>query len=82
MESNPENVLKTLKDLNDSYEVSILKLSEPFAVKNASNNDNKRDSDVSTSGLEGATPASLEADLAHYKVRISTITFVLIAYSR
>jgi hypothetical protein len=81
MENNLEDVLKALKDLNDSYEVSIIKLSEPFTiVNNASNSDGKRDSDVSTSGLEGATPASLEADLTHYKVDDSFPSVLMIFF--
>lgn len=62
-----EDVLKALLETQASHELSIIKLSEPIAgpLKTPSG---ARTSDVSTEVYENPSPASLEADLAHYKV--------------
>ena len=44
--------------------LSIIRLSEPISAPQSST----RTSDASNSALDNPTPASLEADLSHYKV--------------
>lgn len=62
-----ENALNSVLGLQRSHELSIVKLSEPIsgALKQ---NSGERTSDVSADVFENPSPASLEADLAHYKV--------------
>lgn len=50
--------------------LTIVRISEPIStdVGSAYASPSRRGSDVSTSNLENPTPASLEADLSHYKV--------------
>lgn len=63
-----QDSLEQLQGLQNSPALSIIQLSETVAV-NASNNGQKRSSDVSADAYDDVTPASLEADLTHYKVR-------------
>jgi hypothetical protein len=67
MNQSYEAVLQTLEESQRDYEFSIIKISEPIssAVDKSSA---IRTSDVSDN-FENPTPASLEADLTHYKVR-------------
>lgn len=58
-----ENVIQGLR-ASQLESLSIIKLSEPIFASTTS----QRTSDVSTSALENPSPASLEADLGHYKV--------------
>jgi hypothetical protein len=62
-----EAVLDQVLEVQNSHQLSIIKLSEPIsgALKH---NAGERTSDVSAEVFENPTPASLEADLAHYKV--------------
>jgi len=62
-----EKVMEALLKSQNSYEFSILKLSEP--ISGSIKQTGERTSDVSADTFENPTPASLEADLAHYKVR-------------
>lgn len=66
MAPSHEKVLRDLLKSQSSYEFSILKLSEPIAgaLKKDSSDRISDASDV----FENPSPASLEADLAHYKV--------------
>ncbi|KAK3311441.1 uncharacterized protein B0T15DRAFT_75650 [Chaetomium strumarium] len=83
-------VLRALQDLQSAsgHEYTILKISEPISSAvpsrdnhNNTNNNNEpanavaRTSDVSTSSLDAPTPASLEADLAHYKELFAKLRF-------
>jgi hypothetical protein len=63
-----QDVLSALNEVQHGYELSIIKISEPIlaAISQALTT---RTSDVSADGFETPSPASLEADLAHYKVR-------------
>ena len=61
---NVQNVIQGLRALQGK-QLSIIKLSEPINASGTSS----RTSDVSTSSFENPSPASLEADLIHYKVR-------------
>lgn len=70
-------VLHELEDLQSNHEISIIKLSEPIssALPQAGQDANSaRTSDVSSSSVD-ATPASLEADLAHYKELFAKLRF-------
>ena len=62
-----EEVLETLLEAQNAHELSIIKLSEPVSG-HLKQNLGERTSDVSAEVFENPTPASLEADLAHYKV--------------
>lgn len=63
MASDPSSTLQALAELQEQP-LSIIRLSEPLSATQSS----IRTSDVSTSALDNPTPASLEADLTHYKV--------------
>lgn len=67
-------VLADLRSQEENHPLSILKLAEPIitSTQNAAS-PSKRASDVSNSEIENPTPASLEADLSHYKVRFTTL---------
>jgi hypothetical protein len=67
MARSHEDLLEALLKSQNSYEFSILKLSEPIAGP-WKKNSGERTSDVSTDVFANPSPASLEADLAHYKV--------------
>jgi len=67
MAQSQEEVLQGLLDAQNSHEFSIIKLSEPISGP-LKQNGRERTSDVSAEVFENPTPASLEADLAHYKV--------------
>lgn len=72
-----EKVLHDLEDLQSKHEISIIKLSEPIssALPQPGQDANvTRTSDVSNSSVD-ATPASLEADLAHYKELFAKLRF-------
>ena len=60
------DVSETLVNLAALQEqpLSIIRLSEPVGAPQTA----PRTSDVSNSALDNPTPASLEADLSHYKV--------------
>lgn len=68
---NPQNPSQNEDDLNSS--LAIIRISEPITSETEHDTENPnralstRGSDVSA--LDNPTPASLEADLAHYKVR-------------
>ncbi|CCD55674.1 hypothetical protein BofuT4_P154860.1 [Botrytis cinerea T4] len=65
MAHSPQSTLTTLHKLQKSHELSIIKLSEPVSapLKSGSRTSNASAADT----LENPSPASLEADLAHYK---------------
>jgi hypothetical protein len=67
MARSHERVLQEILELKNGQELSIIKLSEPVGGS-VQQNPGQRTSDVSAEGSENPTPASLEADLAHYKV--------------
>lgn len=66
-EKSPKSILQALDETQKDHEFSIIKISEPIssAIDKSSAT---RTSDVSTDNFDNPTPASLEADLAHYKV--------------
>jgi hypothetical protein len=67
MARSHEDVLKLILSSQSSYELCILKLSEPISGLRKQNT-GERTSDVSADAFENPSPASLEADLSHYKV--------------
>ncbi|KAJ3484235.1 hypothetical protein NLG97_g7104 [Lecanicillium saksenae] len=69
-----QDVLKILSRHQAQHEISIIKLSEPI-TSYAPPETRQRTSDASNSALEGPTPASLEADLAHYSELFSKLRF-------
>jgi DNA repair exonuclease SbcCD ATPase subunit len=69
-----EDVLAALQSLNSSQELTILKLSEPISTVTSDAN-TQRTSDVSNSSLDAPTPASLEADLTHYRELFAKLRF-------
>jgi hypothetical protein len=71
MAQSHENVLEALMESQGSYEFSFLKLSEPIAGP-LKKQPGERTSDISKDAFENPSPASLEADLAHYKVAYSS----------
>ena len=62
-----DDASKTLQALAELQKrpLSIIRLSEPLTSVTQSST---RSSDVSNSAIDHPTPASLEADLSHYKV--------------
>ncbi|KAK3336955.1 hypothetical protein B0T19DRAFT_411099 [Cercophora scortea] len=74
-------VLRTLTDLSSTHEITILKISEPIATAQGTNTNTGtgnalgRTSDISTASLDSPTPASLEADLAHYRELFAKLRF-------
>jgi DNA repair exonuclease SbcCD ATPase subunit len=80
---SPTAALKTLRSLSSSREISILKLSEPItsastgasASTSGTTAEQQRTSDVSNSSLNAPTPATLEADLSHYRELFAKLRF-------
>ena len=74
-----KKVLGTLDGLQARHEISIIKLSEPIssAIAEAARGgtNNQRTSDASTSSLDNLSPASLEADLEHYRELFAKLRF-------
>ncbi|KFA66754.1 hypothetical protein S40285_05320 [Stachybotrys chlorohalonatus IBT 40285] len=69
-----EAALGRLEELQSNHEVSIIKLSEPI-TSSAPQDVRQRASDASNASLDGPTPSSLEADLAHYTELFSKLRF-------
>ena len=77
MADNHDELLSTLRTLQ-SQDLSIIRLSEPLALpQTQSSPAQKRSSDVSvcTDLFENPSPASLAADLSHYKELFSKLRF-------
>ncbi|KAK1238382.1 hypothetical protein MKX07_006528 [Trichoderma sp. CBMAI-0711] len=71
---DPAQVLETLRRLQSSKELSIIKLSE--SISNPSPNDApQRISDASNTSLDSPSPTSLDADLIHYKELFAKLRF-------
>ena len=79
MEPRYEEILAALSDIQ-GQELSIIRLSEPISLSNSVNS-LKRGSDASNSTFENQSPASLAADLAHYKVFIHILLVHLLSNS-
>ncbi|KAH0565511.1 hypothetical protein GP486_001085 [Trichoglossum hirsutum] len=69
-----EEVLSKLSELQDSHELSIIKISEPISAANDA--PGNRSSDISAdAAIDSPTPATLEADLTHYRELFSKLRF-------
>ncbi|KAI1328245.1 hypothetical protein F5Y16DRAFT_163410 [Xylariaceae sp. FL0255] len=72
----PEQILADLQALVQNQEITILKLSEPISTEVAQlEQQTQRTSDISNSSLDATTPASLEADLTHYRELFAKLRF-------
>ncbi|QSZ36463.1 hypothetical protein DSL72_006342 [Monilinia vaccinii-corymbosi] len=73
MAQSPQSTLATLHKLQKPHELSIIKLSEPVSapVKPGDRTSNGSAADP----FENPSPASLEADLAHYRELFSKLRF-------
>ncbi|KAH6894087.1 hypothetical protein B0T10DRAFT_237613 [Thelonectria olida] len=69
-----EQVLRRLGQIQSKHEISIIKLSEPISTS-APQDTRQRTSDASNVDLDATTPASLVADLAHYKELFAKLRF-------
>lgn len=67
-------VIETLEKLQSSQEISIIRLSEPI-TSSTPQDARQRTSDASNASLDAPSPASLEADLAHYKELFAKLRF-------
>lgn len=67
-------VLETLDQLQSTNEISIIKISEPIS-SSVSQDARHRISDASNVSFDAPTPASLEADLTHYKELFAKLRF-------
>ncbi|KAK8109383.1 hypothetical protein PG999_007520 [Apiospora kogelbergensis] len=75
---SPGEVLEAIKQLNAKHELSIIRLSEPISTDISSAqqpSQQQRTSDVSSASLDAPTPASLEADLTHYRELFAKLRF-------
>ena len=78
--SKVNGVLRKLDELQSSREISIIKISEPISSSAANHDDldgrrQQRTSDASNASFEAPTPASLDADLVHYKELFAKLRF-------
>ncbi|GLI76792.1 hypothetical protein PoHVEF18_005070 [Penicillium ochrochloron] len=76
--TDPVAVLQKLEQEQGDLkkQLAIIRISEPISDVGGSNpSPSKRGSDVSISNLNDPTPASLEADLSHYKELFSKLRF-------
>ncbi|KAI1350602.1 hypothetical protein F5Y01DRAFT_146822 [Xylaria sp. FL0043] len=72
----PEQILAELQALVANQEITILKLSEPISTEIAHlQEQSQRTSDISNASLDATTPASLEADLTHYRELFAKLRF-------
>lgn len=71
---NRNEVLERIKSLQKSQEISIIRLSEPITLF-AGADAGTRISDASSASASGPSPASLDADLAHYSELFSKLRF-------
>ncbi|KAM0322683.1 hypothetical protein ACHAQA_009274 [Verticillium albo-atrum] len=71
---DPDQILQKLEELERNSEISIIKLSEPISSA-YSQEARQRTSDASNASLDATTPASLAADLQHYKELFAKLRF-------
>lgn len=69
-----DEVLNALEDLQ-THEITIIKLSEPISSSAPTDDARARISDASNASLDAPSPASLDADLAHYKELFAKLRF-------
>ncbi|KLU91779.1 hypothetical protein MAPG_10728, partial [Magnaporthiopsis poae ATCC 64411] len=75
--SMPEakKVVAQLEALASKHELTVVRLSEPITSAVEQTEATTRTSDISTASLDAPTPASLEADLEHYKELFAKLRF-------
>ncbi|KJZ79372.1 hypothetical protein HIM_01523 [Hirsutella minnesotensis 3608] len=73
-DTDTTNAFDALRRAQAEHEISIVKLSEPI-TGSATQESRQRNSDASNASLEGPSPASLEADLAHYTELFAKLRF-------
>lgn len=69
------DVLEALREIEASHDLCIVRLSEPITSSASQQDIHQRTSDASNSALVAPTPASLEADLAHYTELFAKLRF-------
>ncbi|PBP24019.1 hypothetical protein BUE80_DR005133 [Diplocarpon rosae] len=74
MAQSHEEILKVILGAQNGHGLSIIKLSEPISGQ-LMQKAGDRTSDVSADVFDNPTPASLQADLAHYKELFSKLRF-------
>ncbi|PBP28419.1 hypothetical protein BUE80_DR000561 [Diplocarpon rosae] len=74
MAQSHEEILKVILEAQNGHGLSIIKLSEPVSGQ-LKQKAGERTSDVSADVFDNPTPASLQADLAHYKELFSKLRF-------
>ena len=74
MASSAADATAALLELQQSQQLKLIELSDSIRPKDAQSAQKRSSgvSDVSADAFENATPASLEADLIHYKVKPPT----------
>lgn len=81
---NTAKIVAQLEALASKHELTVVRLSEPItsaveqseaAIRNSAGGTTTRTSDISTASLDAPTPASLEADLEHYKELFAKLRF-------
>ncbi|KAM0439734.1 hypothetical protein ACHAPT_000828 [Fusarium lateritium] len=73
-QAKTQEVLEVLDEIRSTHEISIIKLSEPIS-SSTPQDARQRTSDASNSAFDAPTPASLTADLAHYKELFAKLRF-------
>ncbi|KAL0261551.1 hypothetical protein SLS55_002981 [Diplodia seriata] len=74
MAADHTEAIERLKSLQSTQEIKIIELSDEIRPQPAKNGD-KRNSAASEMSADDATPASLQADLIHYKELFSKLRF-------
>ncbi|KAF1809957.1 hypothetical protein P152DRAFT_144387 [Eremomyces bilateralis CBS 781.70] len=74
MDPSVQETLDKLLETQRSHQLALLRLAESIRGDDASTGE-KRDSDVSADPYENGTPASLQAELEHYKELFSKLKF-------
>ncbi|KAH9436749.1 hypothetical protein MCOR02_000417 [Pyricularia oryzae] len=82
MDEKTAKVVAQIDSLSSKRELTIISLAEPITsaveqseANGSGSNNNVRTSDISTASLDAPTPASLEADLEHYKELFAKLRF-------
>ncbi|KAJ3528555.1 hypothetical protein NM208_g10149 [Fusarium decemcellulare] len=73
-QAKAREALEALDQIQSTRQISIIKLSEPIS-SSTPQDARQRTSDASNSSLDAPTPASLAADLAHYKELFAKLRF-------
>lgn len=66
--------LRKIEELSENHEITIIRISEPISSAVAQES-RQRTSDASNASQDATTPASLDADLEHYKELFAKLRF-------